>query len=256
MPGKSIFIIDDEEAVRFTVAEALRIAGYTAVGAASTEEALRVVRSQPLDLIICDVHIEHDNDGFDVLAHFRREPQTAALPFILITGGYDASIIRRGMEHGANDFLVKPFSPRQLVASVDACLNTTEQGSTGDTIAPHRLLDMVNDVPMLVGACDPVSTRFEFLNRFGMNMLHLSDAEHVPKIAFSEICMIANGGHDFAETWAATKQNGAWSGDASFRIGDSDRTRVSLVLTTHHDPGSARHYVTVLARNLTSSTPS
>lgn len=254
MPQKIVLIVDDENAVRFTIAEALRCAGYQTCEATSSEEALRLVRSMAPDLIICDVHIETDADGFRILAEIRREPQTASLPFILITGGHDSAVNRRGMENGANDFLVKPFSPRQLVASVDACLNAGTPETPPDRIAPHRLLDMVNDVPMLVGTCDPVSTRFEFLNRFGMSMLHLEDAKSIPRTAFSEICVIANEGQSFAETWAATRRHGAWAGTARLRTGGADHTQVLLALTAHQDPGSTQHYVTVLARNLTPTT--
>lgn len=254
MSDQTILVIDDEEAVRFSASEALRVAGYKVIEAASSDDALQIIRFRAPDLIICDVRMETEDDGFDALKSVRRDPQLDSIPFILITGGYDSKVIRRGMNDGANDFLVKPFSPRQLVASVSACLSRDEPHPDTDVVAPHRLLDMVNDVPMLVGSCDPVSTRFEFLNRFGMNMLQLDDAENVPQIAFSEICDITNGEQDFAETWEATRKNGAWSGEASFRIGKALSKNVSLFLTAHRDPGTARHFVTVLARNLASTT--
>ena len=77
------------------------------------------------DLILCDVNMDKV-DGYLTLSALRSEPSTATIPFILMTGLADHAGMRHGMELGADDYLPKPFNPRELVARVRAILRRME----------------------------------------------------------------------------------------------------------------------------------
>src|SRR5262249_17935670 len=119
MPSTRILVIEDEHPIRRGVVDALRASGYdvaeAADGAAGQEEAAR----PGVDLVLLDLLLPRRN-GLDVLAAVRRLRPT--LPVIILTarGGEDDRV--RGLKMGADDYVVKPFSARELLARVEAVL--------------------------------------------------------------------------------------------------------------------------------------
>jgi PAS domain S-box-containing protein len=115
----------------------------TEAGCART--GLRDAQLFPPDLILCDLKLGQGS-GYDVLTELRRRSDTATIPLILITASDDASVMRHGMDLGADDFLHKPFTAQQLLAAVDARLRRQSQlRARADQIlrdveARHRLL--------------------------------------------------------------------------------------------------------------------
>src|SRR5438046_9390755 len=112
-----ILVVDDEldavELVEFN----LKSAGYEVVTAADGAEALKKVRAHSPDMIVLDLMLP-EVDGLEVCKILRRDPATAAIPIIMLTA--KAAEIDRvlGLELGADDYLTKPFSPRELVLRV------------------------------------------------------------------------------------------------------------------------------------------
>jgi len=106
---------------------ALRERGFDVFEASSGSEGLRIAIKQLPDLILCDVRMD-GMTGYDVLADLRRNPTTATLPFILMTGNDDPGGMgmRQGMELGADDYLRKPFDFESLYATVDARLKKAD----------------------------------------------------------------------------------------------------------------------------------
>ncbi|MBO8128338.1 MAG: response regulator transcription factor [Peptococcaceae bacterium] len=145
MNGPKILIVDDEEAIRELVGMYLQKEGFTVINAADGEEALAKTRETGPDLIILDIMLPK-KDGWDVCREIRR---THTTPIIMLTAK-DAEYDRiLGLELGADDYLVKPFSPRELVARVKAVLRRTQSGPGSDEILSYPELT-INRAAMTV----------------------------------------------------------------------------------------------------------
>ena len=103
------------------VSLALTQSGYAVREAGNGREGIQMVIKQTPDLIICDVKMP-ELDGYQTLEAIRKCSNTAAIPFILITGLKEQDNFRRGMTCGADDYLSKPFTPSELVAAVKSRL--------------------------------------------------------------------------------------------------------------------------------------
>ncbi|MDT7896401.1 MAG: response regulator [Armatimonadota bacterium] len=128
MPGY-ILVVDDEDAVRSVIAEALRLDGFEVREAKGGQEALEQVILDPPDLLVVDV-LMPEMDGFTLCQKIRAMPEPLnRLPIILLTA-LDTTLGRQvGQEVGADLYLTKPFSPRQLrqkVRQVLAALKAQE----------------------------------------------------------------------------------------------------------------------------------
>jgi putative two-component system response regulator len=106
-----ILVVDDEEIVREPLVEALAWLGYSVDGAASVVEALALLERQPYELVFCDL-VMPDASGFALLEEMRdRDPE---LPIIVLTGHATVEITQQAIQLGAQDFIIKPFSVREL----------------------------------------------------------------------------------------------------------------------------------------------
>jgi DNA-binding response OmpR family regulator len=117
-----IFVVDDDPDVRELVEYKLRQEGHQVLSAVNGQDALRLVPAAAgLDLLLLDVMMP-GLTGFDVLARLREAAATRALPIILLTAKAQESDAERGFSLGANDYVLKPFSPRELMSRVNAQL--------------------------------------------------------------------------------------------------------------------------------------
>lgn len=119
-----IVIIEDEVAIREGVAAALRAAGYDPIGAADGEAGLAAARRSGVDLVLLDLMLPKMN-GMDVLKSIRRTHAT--LPVIILSARGAEEERVAGLEAGADDYVVKPFSARELVARVEAVLRRSPE---------------------------------------------------------------------------------------------------------------------------------
>jgi DNA-binding response OmpR family regulator len=119
---KTVLVVDDEPQIVAIVRDYLEHAGFAVLAAADGSEALRSVRTGGPDLVILDLGLP-GLDGLDVLRSLRRE---GALPVIVLTARGEESDKLVGLELGADDYLTKPFSPKELVARVRAVLRRAE----------------------------------------------------------------------------------------------------------------------------------
>jgi two-component system, sensor histidine kinase and response regulator len=122
---KRILVIDDETWLREMVHMALEQKGYEVLEAENGATGIEAARTALPDLILCDVNMEKV-DGYLTLSSLRKEPATASVPFILMTGLADHAGMRHGMELGADDYLPKPFSIEALYAAVDTRLKKAQ----------------------------------------------------------------------------------------------------------------------------------
>jgi two-component system, sensor histidine kinase and response regulator len=116
-----VLVIDDEPAIRDVIAVTLRKFGYQVSDASNGADGLELARRLLPDLILCDVRMEVV-DGYEVLAAVRNNASTASIPFILVTAQAGATGMRQGMDLGADDYLLKPFSQNELISAVQARL--------------------------------------------------------------------------------------------------------------------------------------
>jgi DNA-binding response OmpR family regulator len=116
-------VVDDEPSVRAMVLAAIRVRGpnYRVVEADGAQEALVRARSDQPDLVLLDVALP-DHDGFWVCRQLKAAEETARIPVVMLTAMGLPSDRDRAVEAGADGYIVKPFSPRALLAELDARL--------------------------------------------------------------------------------------------------------------------------------------
>ena len=143
---KKILVIDDEEWLREMVRMALSQRGFDVVEAGNGAIGVEVAQKALPDLILCDVNMEK-MDGYLTLSSLRKEPTTAAIPFILMTGLADNAGMRHGMELGADDYLPKPFTLDALYAAVDVRL---KKAQTVRQEAEKKLADLRDNISLML----------------------------------------------------------------------------------------------------------
>lgn len=160
-----ILVVDDEPEAVELVEFNLKQAGYTVTTAADGAEALKKARSQPPDLIVLDVMLP-EMDGFEICKTLRLEAVTSKLPIIMLTA--KAAEIDRvlGLELGADDYLTKPFSPRELLLRIKKIL---ARGATEEKPKEQlRFGDLLIDLPRHLASwkgktIDLTATEFKLL---------------------------------------------------------------------------------------------
>lgn len=116
-----VLVVDDEPDITALVAYHLAKAGYQVTTATSGSEALRVAEEHAPDLVVLDLMLP-GLSGYEVLEAMRRRPQTQDVGVILLTARREEADRIRGLSLGADDYLVKPFAPQELVLRVGAVL--------------------------------------------------------------------------------------------------------------------------------------
>ena len=121
MPKERILVVDDEEDILELVRFNLAKDGYQVKAVASGEDGLREARASQPDLIVLDLMLP-GLDGLEVCKNLKGDPKTKDIPVVMLTAtGTEADVVT-GLELGADDYVVKPFSPRVLIARVKAVL--------------------------------------------------------------------------------------------------------------------------------------
>ncbi len=144
MHDKQILVVEDEEDILELVCFNLKKEGYRVKGVTSGEEALQEVERQIPSLIILDLMLP-GADGFDVCKSLRSDSRTKAVPVIMLTARSEEADIVIGLELGADDYLTKPFSPRELIARVRAILRRLKVDDSD-----HETLQRVHDIEINV----------------------------------------------------------------------------------------------------------
>ncbi len=142
----TVLLVEDDAAIREMLRPPLRKAGFDVVEAADVQEARRAVLEHPPDLILLDWMLP-DVSGIDWARSLKREPLTKEIPVIMLTARGEEEDRVKGLDAGADDYVTKPFSPRELVARMKAVLRRT---------APHAGDEAVETAGLRI---DPVSHR-------------------------------------------------------------------------------------------------
>ena len=113
-----ILIIEDEPAIRETLCDLLELNGHTILAAADGAEGIRLALGGP-DLILCDIGLP-GMDGYEVIAALRQLPACRDIPFVFLTARAEREDQRRGMALGADDYITKPFTEREILDAIAA----------------------------------------------------------------------------------------------------------------------------------------
>src|SRR5215218_7184788 len=137
----TILVVEDEPGIARLVHDYLERAGFAVARASTAADALALARAKAPALVVLDLGLP-DLDGLDVTRELRRLGDT---PIVMLTARGDESDRIVGLELGADDYVVKPFSPKELVARIRAVLRRGDSKTPrGETV---RALDVVVDVP-------------------------------------------------------------------------------------------------------------
>jgi phosphate regulon transcriptional regulator PhoB len=140
MTAQNILVVDDEPDIAELVSYNLKKAGYTVASALDGEEALSRVREDRFDLIVLDLMLPGIH-GMELCRILRNNKKTAQIPIIMLTAKGEETDKIRGLETGADDYMTKPFSPKELIARVKAVLRRSgERTSMEKTITLGDLL--------------------------------------------------------------------------------------------------------------------
>jgi two-component system phosphate regulon response regulator PhoB len=157
MTGRKILIVDDEPAIRDMLRVALEMADFVVMEAGNAQDAHVLTIDEKPDLILLDWMMP-GTSGLELARRLKRDEVTAAIPIIMLTAKGEEDNKIQGLEVGADDYITKPFSPRELVARLKAVLRRadppansapiTVQGLCLDPVS-HRVT--INDEPVDMG---------------------------------------------------------------------------------------------------------
>jgi DNA-binding response OmpR family regulator len=131
-----ILLVDDDEKLNALLTQYLGRFAFTVTARSTPEAGLRALRDDPYDVLVLDVMLP-GMDGFAVL---RKVRETSRIPIVMLTARGEVTDRIIGLESGADDYLPKPFEPRELVARVQAVLRRQGAGPADETIRAHGLV--------------------------------------------------------------------------------------------------------------------
>jgi DNA-binding response OmpR family regulator len=138
--GTRILAVEDDERIRAAVKLALEDEGWTVAEAATGEDALTQFQDEPADVVLIDIMLP-GIDGFEVCRSIRR---TSDVPIVMVTARADTHDVVAGLEAGADDYLTKPFAPKELSARIRALLR---RARTSEVSSPHLRFGDLEIVP-------------------------------------------------------------------------------------------------------------
>lgn len=166
MAKETILVVDDEEAILDLVQYNLQKSGFRVHCAAAGGEAIKAARETCPDLILLDLMLP-GLDGFEVCSVLKSDSKTREIPIVMLTAKGEERDIVRGLQLGADDYVTKPFSPKVLVARVQAVLRRRrEPAAASATLRVHEIIIHPGrrEVTVQGEAVDLTHTEFEVLH--------------------------------------------------------------------------------------------
>jgi two-component system alkaline phosphatase synthesis response regulator PhoP len=144
MRPQTVLVIDDERDLIELVRYNLEKSGFDVIGATKAEAGLEIAKLNAPDVVVLDVMMP-GQDGLEVCRQLRADARTARIPVIMLTAKASEADRVVGLEMGADDYLPKPFSPRELVARVRAILRRSAPPASTTEVFRHG--ELIVDVP-------------------------------------------------------------------------------------------------------------
>ena len=164
--GRTILVVDDERQIVEVVRDYLRQAGFRVISARDGQTAMSLVRRDQPDLVVLDLMLPGGMDGLDICREIRRDPALTETPIVMLTAKVELTDRLIGLELGADDYITKPFSPREVVARTKAVLRRMEgHGAASAALVVGELrLDLRGRQVTVSGrAVDLTPTEFDLL---------------------------------------------------------------------------------------------
>ncbi|MBU8908025.1 response regulator transcription factor [Desertibacillus haloalkaliphilus] len=183
---KRILIVDDELEMRNLLSICLKPQGYVIEEAVSGYEALQKVMDRTYDLIILDIMMP-TVDGFEVLKKIR-EAIDEELPVILLTALGESEKVVEGLQTGADDYITKPFEPRELVARIESVLRRVNRDTKKEQFRVHDLqFDLEKMKVAYRGMTIPFTKKeFNLLSRLATNTGRVYSREHLLELEWDD----------------------------------------------------------------------
>ena len=140
--NEKILVVDDEPSIRQILETRLSLRGYDVILASNGEEALQLFRKEEPNLVILDIMLPQ-RDGYEVCTEIRKESQ---IPIIMLSALGDISDRVMGLEIGADDYVMKPFSPKELEARIRSVLRRAETTNLGLSKSTNQNILQIGDV--------------------------------------------------------------------------------------------------------------
>lgn len=121
MAPSSVLVVDDDDDIRLLVRTMLDKVGYTVLESATGQGGLEVARSQPVDVILLDLHVP-DLDGWSFLIHAWEEAAVKRIPVVMFSASDDEVAVKRAQAWGCS-YLAKPFTVEDVVTAIEEALN-------------------------------------------------------------------------------------------------------------------------------------
>ena len=160
-----VLVVDDAPDIVRLVRDYLEHAGFSVLAASNGMDALRIARTERPDLIVLDLGLP-GRDGLDVTRELRRDSAVASVPIVMLTARADESDKLVGLELGADDYVTKPFSAKELVARVRAVLRRAQAvAAPAETVVVGEMTVDIPRMAVSVGgrAVELTATEFQIL---------------------------------------------------------------------------------------------
>ncbi len=144
-----ILIVDDQQSVLLTLEALLRSENHLVTACTNAIDAMARLTEEPFDLVISDVVMSVGGNGIALLRTIRNQPKLAHLPVVLLTGKREKEDVQKGIEAGANDYVIKPIDPTLLLAKIRNLLSKKAEDAPHFAEAPVNLkaeLDTKTDI--------------------------------------------------------------------------------------------------------------
>src|SRR5882762_8041349 len=169
---KKVLAIDDSAEIRMVISETLNLFGFQTLIAEDGVTGIQAAQEHLPDLVLCDINMPK-LDGYGTLKAMREHEGTATIPFIFLSGATDKITIRKGMELGADDYLTKPFSPKELMAAVNARL---DKQAELQRFSDRKLNELRGNLTLAL----PHELRTPLNGIMGLAHLMMEDYAHMP----------------------------------------------------------------------------
>ena len=167
MTAKKVLVVDDETSIREMLRLALEISDFECIEAADIHEAYRLITDDAPDIILLDWMLP-GGSGIELLRRLKKDEATQTLPVIMLTAKTHEDNVIQGLEVGADDYITKPFAPKELIARMKAILRRTASDEAGSELRVGQLVleidsrrVMLADKPLEMGP-----TEFKLLHFF------------------------------------------------------------------------------------------
>ena len=128
MPGSTVLVVDDDPVILKLLEVNFEMEGFTVLLAHDGEEGVSVARSERPDIVVSDIMMPRMS-GLQLVEELKSDPDTSAIPIILLTAKAQMADIRAGTDAGADDYITKPFEPLELVDRVNRLIEPKARGS-------------------------------------------------------------------------------------------------------------------------------